>query len=118
MMKLALLLAYLLATVAACQGSYISSPAASSLARRHRALGVRGGDVLPPQGLYNNAVAIGEKKAASSPETIFKLSVIAGTHIAFGGLLAVTVGANMGNVAIVMAAYMEGRATLQGLLKS
>jgi hypothetical protein len=41
-------------------------------------------------------LSAGEKKAAASPETIFKLSVIAGTHIAFGGLLAVTVGANMG----------------------
>lgn len=54
---------------------------------------------MAPQALYNNAVAIGEKKAAASVDSILKLSILSGAHIAFGGLLAVTVGANMGGMA-------------------
>lgn len=38
----------------------------------------------------------GEKKAAAAPATIFKLSVVSGAHIAFGALLALVVGANVG----------------------
>lgn len=45
--------------------------------------------------LYENAVELGAKKAANSPANIFLLGIIAGCHIAFGGLLALTVGGNI-----------------------
>ncbi|CAM9291529.1 unnamed protein product [Choristocarpus tenellus] len=59
------------------------------------ALMVRGGDVKPPLGLYENAVAVGEKKATGSCQNTLMLGFISGCHIAFGGLLALTVGANI-----------------------
>jgi hypothetical protein len=59
------------------------------------ALRVRGGDILPPAALYENAVAYGEKKAALPASKVLKLAMISGAHIAVGGCLAVQVGGNM-----------------------
>lgn len=50
--------------------------------------------VKPPPLMYQNAVDIGEKKAASSAAKIFLMGIISGCHIGFGALLAVTVGGN------------------------
>lgn len=47
----------------------------------------------PPQ-MYQNAVDIGQKKAASPASKIFLMGIISGCHIGFGALLAVTVGGN------------------------
>eukprot|EP00611_Tribonema_gayanum_P007595 TRINITY_DN16994_c0_g1_i4.p1 TRINITY_DN16994_c0_g1~~TRINITY_DN16994_c0_g1_i4.p1 ORF type:complete len:315 (-),score=99.57 TRINITY_DN16994_c0_g1_i4:262-1206(-) len=137
---------------AASRNAWVPKP--DALLSRHPALALRGGEVMPPAALYANAVAIGEKKAAAAPATIFKLSVVSGAHIAFGALLALVVGANVanmktlnpglqklffgafglpfglfmvlvaggelftGNVAMVSAAFFEGKASLEGLLKS
>eukprot|EP00904_Undaria_pinnatifida_P004882 jgi/Undpi1/1523/HiC_scaffold_11.g04913.m1 len=118
------------------------------------ALLARGGDILPPPALYANAVEIGAKKGAGAPVDTFLLGIISGCHIAFGGLLAVTIGGSLpamktanpglqkllfglfglpfglymvltsggelftGNTAFLTAAVIEGRATVQGLLKN
>eukprot|EP00611_Tribonema_gayanum_P007596 TRINITY_DN16994_c0_g1_i5.p1 TRINITY_DN16994_c0_g1~~TRINITY_DN16994_c0_g1_i5.p1 ORF type:complete len:303 (-),score=100.12 TRINITY_DN16994_c0_g1_i5:262-1170(-) len=153
-MKGAIALVCLLAgsVTAASRNAWVPKP--DALLSRHPALALRGGEVMPPAALYANAVAIGEKKAAAAPATIFKLSVVSGAHIAFGALLALVVGANVanmktlnpglqklffgafglpfglfmvlvaggelftGNVAMVSAAFFEGKASLEGLLKS
>ncbi|CAM9361629.1 unnamed protein product [Discosporangium mesarthrocarpum] len=119
-----------------------------------RAFLVRGGDVKAPAELYQNAVAIGEKKAAGKAKNTLLLGFLSGSHIAFGGLLALTVGGNIpgmvatnpglqklifglfglpfglymvltaggelftGNTAVVTAAFIEGKASLGGLLKN
>lgn len=44
--------------------------------------------------MYQNAVDIGEKKAASPATKTFLMGIISGCHIGFGALLAVTVGGN------------------------
>lgn len=50
--------------------------------------------VKAPPDMYKNAVDVGEKKAAASPGKIFTMGIISGCHIAFGALLAITVGGN------------------------
>lgn len=47
-----------------------------------------------PPDMYQNAVDIGEKKAAASGAKILTMGVISGCHIAFGALLALSIGAN------------------------
>ena len=56
---------------------------------------LRGGEVPPAPLLYQNAVAVGEKKAAAPRDQIFKLGLISGAHVAFGGLFAMCAGGNM-----------------------
>lgn len=48
--------------------------------------------IKPPPDMYQNAVTIGEKKAAMPAAKIFTMGIISGCHIAMGALLAVTVG--------------------------
>ncbi|CAM9389192.1 unnamed protein product, partial [Phaeothamnion confervicola] len=62
-------------------------------------LALRGGIVKSAPELYENAVALGEKKAAAPARKVAILSLISGAHIAFGGLLAVTIGGNLGGLA-------------------
>lgn len=50
--------------------------------------------VKPPPQMYQNAVDIGEKKAAAPATKTFLMGIISGCHIGFGALLAVTVGGN------------------------
>lgn len=50
--------------------------------------------VKTPPDMYQNAVNIGEKKAAMPAAKTFLLGIISGCHIAFGALLAITVGGN------------------------
>lgn len=50
--------------------------------------------VKPPPMMYQNAVDIGEKKAAGPAAKTFLMGIISGCHIGFGALLAVTVGGN------------------------
>lgn len=50
--------------------------------------------VKAPPDMYQNAVNIGEKKAAMPASKTFLMGIISGCHIAFGALLAVTVGGN------------------------
>lgn len=45
--------------------------------------------------MYKNAVTMGIKKANSKPHTIFLLGMLAGCHIGFGMLLAMTCGGDM-----------------------
>lgn len=71
-----------------------SSPV-NSLKPVDAAILARGGDVKPAPALYQNAVELGAKKAAGTPLDILLLGIISGCHIAFGGLLAVTIGANL-----------------------
>ncbi|CAM9104145.1 unnamed protein product [Laminaria digitata] len=50
--------------------------------------------VKPPADMYQNAVNVGEKKAAMPAAKTFLMGIISGCHIAFGALLAITVGGN------------------------
>lgn len=50
--------------------------------------------VRPPPQMYQNAVDIGEKKAAAPAAKTFLMGIISGCHIGFGALLAVSVGGN------------------------
>lgn len=50
--------------------------------------------VKPPPLMYQNAVDIGEKKAAAPVFKTFLMGIISGCHIGFGALLAVTIGGN------------------------
>lgn len=50
--------------------------------------------VKAPPDMYQNAVNIGEKKAAMPASKTFLMGIISGCHIAFGALLAITVGGN------------------------
>lgn len=50
--------------------------------------------VKAPPDMYQNAVNVGEKKGAQSAQKTFLMGIISGCHIAFGALLAVTVGGN------------------------
>lgn len=50
--------------------------------------------VKAPPDMYHNAVNVGQKKAASTAPKTFLMGIISGCHIAFGALLAVTVGGN------------------------
>lgn len=50
--------------------------------------------VKAPPDMYENAVNVGGKKAAMPGSKIFLLGIISGCHIAFGGLLAISVGGN------------------------
>ncbi|CAM9348801.1 unnamed protein product [Hapterophycus canaliculatus] len=50
--------------------------------------------VKPPPQMYQNAVDIGQKKAAAPASKTFLMGIISGCHIGFGALLAVTVGGN------------------------
>lgn len=76
---------------------WVQRPAnvANALEPVEAALLARGGEVKPAPALYQNAVEIGAKKAAGSPIDTLILGIISGCHIAFGGLLAVTIGANL-----------------------
>jgi len=49
-------------------------------------------DLKAPSAIYEGAVAAGAAKAAAPFAKIFKLGVVAGSHIAFGAYLAITVG--------------------------
>lgn len=48
--------------------------------------------VKPPPAMYQNAVSIGEKKAAAPRTKTFLMGIISGCHIGFGALLAVSIG--------------------------
>lgn len=50
--------------------------------------------VKAPPDMYQNAVNVGEKKAAAPAGKILTMGVISGCHIAMGALLAITVGGN------------------------
>lgn len=50
--------------------------------------------VKPPPEMYQNAVSIGEKKAAAPAAKTFLMGIISGCHIGFGALLAVSIGGN------------------------
>lgn len=50
--------------------------------------------VKAPPDMYQNAVNIGEKKCRMPAAKTFLLGIISGCHIAFGALLAITVGGN------------------------
>ncbi|CAM9666135.1 unnamed protein product [Ascophyllum nodosum] len=50
--------------------------------------------VKAPPDMYQNAVNMGEKKAAAPAAKTFLMGIISGSHIAFGALLAITVGGN------------------------
>lgn len=84
-----------------------SSGPAAGLKPVDAALLARGGDVKPPPALYQNAVDIGAKKAAGTPRDTLLLGIISGCHIAFGGLLAVTIGANLPGIKVRDAAYLS-----------
>ena len=64
------------------------------------ALLARGGGVLAPPALYTNAVEMGAKKAAKAPTETLLLGIISGCHIAFGGLLAITIGGAMPGIKV------------------
>ncbi|CAM9647771.1 unnamed protein product [Choristocarpus tenellus] len=55
--------------------------------------------VKSPPDMYQNAVNVGEKKAAAPAFKTFLMGIISGCHIAFGGLLALTVGGNCPGIA-------------------
>lgn len=76
---------------------------AAALKPVNAALLARGGDIKPPPALYDNAVEIGAKKAAGTPTDTLLLGIISGCHIAFGGLLAVTIGANIPAIKVTLA---------------
>lgn len=84
-----------------------SSGPAAGLKPVDAALLARGGDVKPAPALYQNAVDIGAKKAAGTPRDTLLLGIISGCHIAFGGLLAVTIGANLPGIKVRDAAYLS-----------
>jgi len=68
---------------AASAGAVSAAPAAASAP-----------SVKPPPLMYQNAVDIGQKKAAAPVFKTFLMGIISGCHIGFGALLAVTVGGN------------------------
>ncbi|CAM9515770.1 unnamed protein product [Discosporangium mesarthrocarpum] len=55
--------------------------------------------IKAPPDMYQNAVNVGEKKAAAPASKTFLMGIISGCHIAFGGLLALTVGGNCPGIA-------------------
>lgn len=50
--------------------------------------------VKAPPDMYQNAVNVGEKKGVQPALKTFLMGIISGCHIAFGALLAITVGGN------------------------
>ena len=50
--------------------------------------------VKAPPDMYQNAVNVGEKKGGQPAQKTFLMGIISGCHIAFGALLAITVGGN------------------------
>lgn len=67
-------------------------------------------DTLSPDVTYQAIVEMGAKKATLSPTETFLKAIVAGVFIAFGGLLALSVGANCPGMHIltrVLLAYVS-----------
>eukprot|EP00953_Heterococcus_sp_UTEX-ZZ885_P031897 16689-Heterococcus_DN1.PRE.9 len=55
--------------------------------------------LMAPPALYQNAVKLGEAKAAMPVSKILTLGILSGCHIAFGAMLAISVGGTCSNMA-------------------
>jgi Formate/nitrite transporter len=55
--------------------------------------------LMAPPAMYQNAVKLGEAKAAMPVSKILTLGILSGCHIAFGALLAISVGGTCSNMA-------------------
>ena len=104
-MTLVLALACLCGAAAAFTTGPAGVATRPNFAARNSALRVAAGGfdgaapLKAPPALFEGAVALGAKKAASPPARTFVLGTVAGAHIAFGSLLALSIGGHCTGIA-------------------